>query len=257
MDEERKRHAEEIAALLLAFLSSWWLRIYHFVTAQPTLPADIDALVDAAMVDAQGLYPAIIDRLETAFGDAARNAVEDAIRQAAVFTGKDPAVLAETLRTTSDGATQAAADRASEMLGMKRTPAGLVLDPEAEQTITQTTAERLKQVLTAAGEGTPSHEVEAAVEAAVNYSTGSRAEAIARTELGDIWAGIQFEIFTAAGIKWVDWVTTSGAPCPQCLMNELGSPVRLGQRFPSGAYRPTIHPWCGCVLEPAEEPEGD
>lgn len=212
------------------------------------------ALVDSVMADAESLYAGTIGGLEILFQGVAREAAEGAIRQAAVATGKTEAELTGALKTETDSVIRAAHDRASELLGMKRTPTGLEPDPSAVDDIMTTTRERVKAVLEAAGPGADTEELKEGLKAATEFSTGTRGEMIARTELGNIWGGVQFEIFTAAGVKWVDWVTTSGAPCPECLMNEVGSPVRLGERFPSGAYRPTIHPWCGCLLEPAEEP---
>lgn len=73
------------------------------------------------------------------------------------------------------------------------------------------------------------------------------------------WAASRaaYAVYVAAGVKWVRWQTRNDSRvCPRCMLNQVASPVRLGQKFPSGDLRPLAHPRCRCALLPAAPPKG-
>lgn len=74
------------------------------------------------------------------------------------------------------------------------------------------------------------------------------AELVAITETTRARALASLAVYWSADIAQVDWQTTSGNPCSECLANEAQSPWPIG-----GVPYPPQHPHCQCLLVPAEE----
>jgi hypothetical protein len=86
---------------------------------------------------------------------------------------------------------------------------------------------------------------------------GSLTSALLVTQSETTWASgwAAYWVYKLAGIKWVRWQTRNdGRVCGRCRANQAASPIRLGQKFPSGDKRPLAHPRCRCSLLPAASP---
>jgi len=87
---------------------------------------------------------------------------------------------------------------------------------------------------------------------------GSLTSALLVTQSETTWASgwAAYWVYKLAGIKWVKWQTRNdGRVCSRCKANQAASPIRLGQKFPSGDKRPLAHPRCRCSLLPASAPK--
>lgn len=259
LDEKRKRLEEELAALLTAFLFNWRKSMLYWLTLNyMRVPSadEIEEMVERAVNET--LASGVVSSVEELFRKISTQAAEDAILAASGVTSVGSAEAEETATEAVSSAVRAAVDRASEMFGLKRDETGqLVVDPSAQFSIVETTIDRLNMIMSTAEPGTLMTDLESAISAAVEFSTGNRAKMIARTELGDLWAGTQIEVYDALGIEYAIW-KTSGLPnvCPVCLGNQAAGPVKLGNPYPSGDVRPLAHPNCACVLIPVPPPEG-
>ena len=74
----------------------------------------------------------------------------------------------------------------------------------------------------------------------------SRAEVIANTEMNRAINLAAKDHYQMAGVVWVDWVTSGGNTCDDCLAIESASPYPLDT-----APEPPEHPNCGCMLMPS------
>ena len=217
---------------------------------------EVSSMVEAAVN--QTISSSVVTSVEDVFRKISTQAAQDAILAGSGVTPLGSADAESNAAEAMDSAIRAAVDRASELFGLKRDEGGqLTVDPNAEFSIVETTVDRLNMVMSTAEPGTPIADLETAISAAVEFSTGARAKMIARTELGDLWAGTQMEVFSAMGIEYATW-KTSGLPnvCGLCLGNQEAGPVKLGEPYPSGAIRPLEHPNCACVLIPVLPPDG-
>jgi len=86
----------------------------------------------------------------------------------------------------------------------------------------------------------------------------SPGSALLVTQTETTWASgwAAFRAYQLAGVQWVKWQTRNdGLVCPRCLGNQKASPIRLGQRFPSGDRYPPAHPRCRCAPVPSAPPK--
>ncbi len=88
-------------------------------------------------------------------------------------------------------------------------------------------------------------------EIATRLGNPSAAEMIAQTEITRASAQAAADVYQAAGIREVRWVTEDAQACPECLANEAYGPVTYGNPFPSGDISPPAHPHCRCAPLPA------
>jgi hypothetical protein len=181
-----------------------------------------------------------------------------AIEQAALSAVADSMIQIELsdaglLSSANKIATEYAADRAAEMVGMKYNAAGdLVENPNAKWAISDTTRDRLREIVkNAFEEKTPFSEVIDDIRDADIFSE-SRAAMIARTEISNAQVGSNFTVWKQSGlVKSAKWLALGPDPCPICLANN--NEVRpLGSRFTSGDEYPTAHPNCYCILQAVE-----
>ncbi len=150
-------------------------------------------------------------------------------------------------------ATDYASKRAAEMVGMKFTDDGeLVTNPNAKYAISDTTRDRLREIIkNAFEEKTAFSEVIDDIKNADIFSD-ARAATIARTEIAQAQVGSNFEVWKKSGlVKKIKWLAVGPEPCPICLGNN-GIVRDLGAEFPSGDKYPTAHPNCYCILQAVE-----
>ena len=151
-----------------------------------------------------------------------------------------------------------ARDRAAELVGMKRDAEGnLVENPNAQWAISDTTRERIREIIADAfTEDTPIEQIARDIQAALEEeSTGmgifsmARAELIATTEVSNAQAGGNYSVWRESGIvKKLEWVTAEDEHvCEICEGND-GVVVDIGRPFPSGDLYPGAHPRCRCGI---------
>lgn len=143
-----------------------------------------------------------------------------------------------------------ATKRSAELVGMRYNEAGeLVANPSAKWAISETTRERLREIISNAfAEKTPFSELIDDIRNADIFSE-KRAATIARTEVSNAQVRSNFSVWKESGlVTKVKWLTVGPDPCPTCEMN--GGVIReLGKQFPSGDIHPTAHPSCYCILQ--------
>ena len=158
------------------------------------------------------------------------------------------------LSSSNKIAEEYAAKRAAEMVGMKYNDAGeLVENPSAKWAISDTTRDRLREIVkNAFEEKTPFSEVIGDLRDADIFSE-SRAAMIAKTEISNAQVRSNFTVWKQSGLVKVrvKWLALGPDPCPICLANN--NEVReLGSKFTSGDEYPTAHPNCYCILQAVE-----
>lgn len=109
---------------------------------------------------------------------------------------------------------------------------------------------RLRQIADILAAGGSAAELTAAIEALLEDAQAAGMIALTETTRASSLAAL--EVYQAAGVNMVRWVTAHDARvCPECRANENEGPVIAGQQFVSGAYAPPQHPRCRCALVPA------
>jgi hypothetical protein len=141
-----------------------------------------------------------------------------------------------------------AANRAAEMVGKKWVNGMLVDNPDAQWSITQTTRDDIRKIITD-GLADKSDMKDIVEKINGQVFNDDRAKMIARTEVGRAQMGAQVDAWKKTGlVKSLVWETTSDDPCPECDMND-GKEVEFGKAFPSGAYSTLdSHPRCNCIV---------
>ena len=133
-----------------------------------------------------------------------------------------------------------AAKRAAEMVGMKYNTHGeLVANPNAKWAISDTTRDRLREIIkNSYEEGMTRENTVAAIMDADAFSE-ARANMIARTETSRAQVSANFDAWKASGVvAKVKWLAVGPDPCPICEDND-GVTRALGAKFPSGDIMPT------------------
>lgn len=189
----------------------------------------------------------IVPDIEEILAAAAAQGVKDAMQQIS-FTVVDATKLA------NERAEAWASDRAAELVGMRWVDGELVINPNAEWSIAESTRDLIyADVDSAISEGWSNQKLSKAIQENAGFSE-SRATMIARTETA--FADVQGNIaaYTEAkdaglGVKG-QWLTADDdLVSEECEMNNLE--IReIGDVFPSGATEPPQHPNCRCVLAP-------
>lgn len=143
-----------------------------------------------------------------------------------------------------------ASKRAAEMVGMRYDDSGeLVANPNAKWAITDTTRDRLREIIKNGFEDqTPISELVTAVREADIFSE-SRAATIAKTEVRTAQVHSNIEVWKKAGVKTAKWLAHGPDPCVECLMN-ADVTREIGKEYPSGDKWPLAHPNCYCYLQP-------
>jgi len=137
--------------------------------------------------------------------------------------------------------------RAAEMVGMRRTADGeLVENPDAKWAITETTREKLREIISDifSGEAPSLPEIEERIQQAGIFSD-TRASMIAKTEIANAQVNSNLNAWRESGlVKTVSWQTSADHDRDDvCDENEAGSPYKINEvpEFPA-------HPNCECVV---------
>jgi SPP1 gp7 family putative phage head morphogenesis protein len=206
-----------------------------------------DALIAALEADWQNLPVEIQPSLES----ATLSGISQGMMQIDVSN-------AALLASANTVAQKYAQERAAEIVGMRRDLEGnLVPNPDARWAISDTTRERIQEIVSDAfAEETPLEQIQEAIQQALEEEADgngifseARAEMIARTEVNMAQAGGNFEVWQKSGVvKSIKWLTSEDEKvCVVCEENDSRS-VPIGQPFPSGDLYPGAHPNCRCVV---------
>ena len=180
------------------------------------------------------------------------------IAREGVSAGAAQISLTETskaVQLANERAEEWSADRAAELVGMQWIDGELVINPNAEWSITESTRDMIRSdVNTAIEEGWSNQKLRDALVENHGFSE-NRAMMIARTETA--FADTQGNIAAYAEAKdagldvKVQWLTADDdLVSEECEMNNLE--IReIGDEFSSGATEPPQHPNCRCVLAPS------
>ena len=144
--------------------------------------------------------------------------------------------------------------RAAEMVGMKYNDNGeLIPNPNAKWAISDTTRDRLREIIrNAFEEKTPFSEVIADIRDADIFSE-ARAAMIARSEISRAQVQANLGAWKATGlVSKIKWLAVGPDPCPICEEND-GEVRDIGAKFPSGDTMPLAHPNCYCILTTVDE----
>ena len=204
--------------------------------------------------DAKRIAEEIYAAIESEFGSLPAEA-RAALEQAALSGINDAWLQIEI--TDSDviaganiQAAEFASKRAAELVGMKYNDAGeLVANPNAKWAISDTTRDRLKEIIeNAFRDKTPFSEVIDNIRDADIFSE-DRAAMIARTEISRAQVNANLEAWKKTGlVSKVKWLAVGPDPCPVCMDND-GKVRDIGEKFPSGDTMPLAHPNCYCILQ--------
>lgn len=163
---------------------------------------------------------------------------------------------ADLLSSINTVAREFAMHRAAEMIGMRYTSEGeLIENPNPRYAISETTRNEIRDTVKQAFEQpSPYDELVARIRNQGAFSN-QRAELIARTETSTAQVRGQFEVWKQSGVvEKVKWLAVGPNPCPECEGND-GEVVDLGKPFPSGDISPLAHPNCYCILVAAKVSE--
>ena len=229
---------------------------FHKQKAKATEKARSLIKVRKADDDSKRIADEIYAAIESEFAslpDAARKALEQAgigsaqdawleieISDAGIFDGVNRSAI------------EYASKRAAEMVGMKLNAAGeLVANPSAKWAISDTTRDRLREIIkNAFEEKVPASRVVQQIQDADIFSE-ARAKTIADTEISNAQVRSSLDLYKKVGAK-IKWTATGPDPCPICEMND-GEIRKIGDPFPSGDLYPLAHPSCYCHLIPVLE----
>ena len=212
------------------------------------------ALAILAMLQWQyaDLYTAILPYMETAAGQGA----EAGAYQIAANQGAD---LTQTLQEAVAKAKAAAADRAAELVSLKKEESGnLVENPEAQWSMAETAkADVLQTINQAITEDWSPAKLEEQIKESPLFEQ-AHADLTADNEITRQQASGHLQSWLSSGkVLEYQWTVADLGCCPLCLsFNMLGS-VPVGYRFAPFIYAPGAHPYCRCWLTAtkfAEEP---
>ena len=184
-------------------------------------------------------------------GQALEEGSLSGVQQGALQLGIDDTDL---LSSINNQAAAWARERAAELVGMAYdTDGSLIVNPNAEWAITDTTRQALRDIIADSFLGNVNREdiltnIKAALETSPIFSD-YRAQMIARTELGRAQMGSSLEVWRRSGqVKKLVWEAVGDNPCPVCLEND-GEEVDFGDPFPNGATSTiSSHIDCECLV---------
>jgi len=132
---------------------------------------------------------------------------------------------------------------AEEALGLKE----LLQDVDITiQGVNDTTLEEIaSRLATGAANG---DSVATIADSLEEFFDGSRAEAIAHTELNRAMSASSLSTYLENGIPAKSWMVWQ--PCPICAENAAAGVIPVDQSFPSGDKAPPAHPRCRCSIVP-------
>jgi SPP1 gp7 family putative phage head morphogenesis protein len=160
--------------------------------------------------------------------------------------------------SANQSAADFAAERAAELVGKKYNDDGELVDnPRAEWAISDTTRDKIRQIITDSfADDTNLTDVRDDIVAALEDEADDqgifskeRAMMIARTEITRAQNAGNFSVWEDSGIvKSIRWISSEDEKvCDVCEGND-GIVVNLGEAFPSGDQYPGAHPACRCAV---------
>jgi PAS domain-containing protein len=153
-----------------------------------------------------------------------------------------------------------AAQRAAELVGMKKVDGEWIENPNAEWVISDSTRDTVQALVTrATDEGLTMDELADLLTESGAFSE-DRAMMIARTETRLADSAGQMEGYVASGVvEGTEWSTSMDdlVDVEICEKNSDAGMVPLGQAYPSGDVAPPGHPNCRCVLVASLIPTDD
>jgi Phage Mu protein F like protein len=149
-----------------------------------------------------------------------------------------------------------AADRAAEMVGMRRQGKFLIPNPNAKWRIDETTRNDLRSlVVNAIDEGDSTQALAKRIQNAGVFSD-ERADMIARTEIAKAdTQGALIGWRLSGFVIGKSWLAGGPRVCPVCLDHEAKGPRPLDYEYSDGVDGPPDHPHCFCVLTAVLEGE--
>lgn len=247
-----------ITAALAAYLSA---RAVQWLGSEPT-EDQVEEMADEAVaeLDLSG-FDAIVPAARSALADVGLAAADHSGAQIKVLVGDTEGKLFEQVH---EGALAYAKDRAAELVGKKWDGNVLVDNPDAEITITDTTRNKIKQLVVKAlspSEGEEVFDLKSALEDLTDDVTSSplfsrtRAALIAQAEIGMAQGqGTLSSLFALEKITGLKvnkkWSTSHDERvCLElCAVNAAVGAIPLSHVFPSGDFAPLAHPRCRCSL---------
>lgn len=154
------------------------------------------------------------------------------------------------IQTVNTQARDWAAQRAAEMVGMRRTDEDkLVPNPSASWRIDETTRNDLRSIISNAfTEETAMDSLVQEIQDAGAFSE-SRADMIARTEVSFAQTNGNVDAWNATGlVKSVTSALSADHDVEDDCDDNAGVIVKFGSLFPSGDFFPPFHPRCQCTL---------
>lgn len=212
---------------------------------------EIDAFVEALLAAMQQEFEELPSDISNSLEDSALSGVGQGMLQIEM-TNSGMITAANTI------AHEYATERAAELVGMKRDLEGnLIPNPNAKWAISDTTRERVREIVTDAfAEETSIDEIQSLIQQALEEEADeggifsqARARMIAETEVARAQVGGNFAAWQKSGVvEKIKWTTSEDEKvCEECEGND-GAEVELGHPFPDGSIIPPGHPLCRCVV---------
>jgi SPP1 gp7 family putative phage head morphogenesis protein len=188
-------------------------------------------------------FEELTEESEAALAEAAMSGVATGLQQLEITDS-------DVINAVNQIARDWARERAAEMVGMRRTADGTLVDnPNAEWAITDRTRQDLRDIITEAFEDeTPLDALISEIETAGMFSE-QRAEMIARTEVSFAQVSGNYQVWQASGqVAGVEWLLSEDHDIEdECDEND-GEITEIGEPFPSGDLMPPLHPNCWCAV---------
>jgi HK97 family phage portal protein len=213
------------------------------------------ALVILAMLQWQypDLYAAVLPYMEEAAGQGA----ETGAYQMAAHQGAN---LNDVLEVSLGKAKAAAADRAAELVGLKKDDTGALVEDPAAQWAMSTTAKAnvLETIKQAIREDWSPADLEAGIQQLDLFSE-DHAAMIADNEITRQQASGHLQSWLSSGkVLEYTWTVADLGCCPLCFSFSMLGSVPVGYEFAPMIWAPGAHPFCRCWLtaskfKPTEE----
>ena len=243
----QKERAKEEAGRLMKGALALALSAASKYLAKDSTDDDAQALADSIAASLQAEFDATIPEVQAGLSESMISGIGQGMLQIEVV---DSAMIAAANTVAQDYARE----RAAELVGMRYDDDGnLIENPNAEYAITDTTRDKLRQIITDAfKQEKPMADIQSEIISAledesngIGIFSDARAELIARTEVMNAQVRGNFAVWQKSGlVNKVQWLTSEDeGVCPICEMND-GEIRTLGDPFPSGDIMPTAHPRC-------------
>lgn len=243
------KNEKPMAKAVTKFFASWRKKLSGQIAASLK---KVDAAV-AAQVD-EVLASLDLSGFEEGFVDAVREFIADAFESGAENGGQTlglGGVSRELIDRVSEQAKDYAERRSAELVGMRVVDGELRANPSAAYSITDSTREGLRGLVTEAiTEGYSAAELADAMDE--NYALGAdRASTVARTELAFAHVQGNMEVYKEYGVAGKSSLMADTHPeTDECDDNADAGIIAFDDAFPSGDDAPPYHPNCLCDLLP-------